>query len=98
MICVAKAKKSVSSELKDEFKKELKDLKKEFAEFKEEFVNSANAKKKKDDSEALFIPAGVLTGMGVGFWLGNIPAGLFLGLGIGFVLFAIIAVIKGFKH
>lgn len=52
---------------------------------------------KKDESEALFIPAGVLTGMGFGFYFGNFPAGLFLGLGAGFVVFAVIATIKSFK-
>jgi len=51
-------------------------------------------KTKKEDPEALFIPAGILTGMGFGFLYGNLVAGLFIGLGIGFLLFAIIAVYK----
>lgn len=51
------------------------------------------AKEKSDEPEALFIPAGVLTGMGFGFLYGNLVAGLFIGLGIGFVIFAIIAVL-----
>ena len=51
-------------------------------------------KKQNDDSEALFIPAGVLTGMGFGFLLGNLPAGLFIGLGIGFFLFALFAIVN----
>ncbi len=55
-------------------------------------------KNKNDDSEALFIPAGVLTGMGFGFLLGNLVAGLFIGLGIGFILFASISTIKGIKN
>jgi hypothetical protein len=42
---------------------------------------------------ALFIPAGVLFGMGMGFLYGNIPAGLFIGLGVGFVIFAITEII-----
>ena len=50
------------------------------------------AREKKDEPEALFIPAGVLTGMGFGFLYGNLVAGLFLGLGAGFVIFALIAV------
>lgn len=50
--------------------------------------------KKDDDPEALFIPAGVLTGMGFGFLFGNIVAGLFLGLGFGFIVFAFLAVMK----
>ncbi len=60
-------------------------------------VKKKTIKKKKDDAEALFIPAGVLTGMGVGFLIDNLVAGLFLGLGIGFTIFAIIAVIKSLK-
>lgn len=55
------------------------------------------SKKESDDSEALFIPAGVLTGMGFGFLFQNIVAGLFIGLGIGFAIFAIISTIKSFK-
>jgi hypothetical protein len=50
------------------------------------------AKEKSDEPEALFIPAGVLTGMGFGFLYGNLVAGLFIGLGIGFVIFAVISV------
>jgi hypothetical protein len=46
-------------------------------------------KEKDEDAGALFIPAGVLTGMGFGFLFGNIPAGLFIGLGLGFLAFAI---------
>lgn len=54
-------------------------------------------KLKKDDSEALFIPAGVLLGMGFGFLYGNLVAGLFIGLGLGFVLFALLSTIKSFR-
>jgi hypothetical protein len=43
---------------------------------------------------ALFIPAGVLIGMGVGFIIDNIPGGLFIGLGLGFAVFGIISVWK----
>lgn len=43
-----------------------------------------------DDSPGgLFIPAGVLGGMGFGFLFGNLVAGLFIGLGMGFTLFAL---------
>jgi len=38
----------------------------------------------------VFVPAGLLIGMGVGFVNGNIPAGLFIGLGIGLAIMAII--------
>lgn len=48
-----------------------------------------------DDSPgALFIPAGVLTGMGIGFLIENIPGAMFTGLGIGFVLFAVTEIFK----
>jgi len=46
--------------------------------------------RKEDDSPGgLFIPAGVLAGIGFGFLFNNLPAGLFIGLGFGFVAFAI---------
>lgn len=55
-------------------------------------------KKRKEDNEpeALFIPAGVLTGMGFGFLYNNLVAGLFIGLGVGFLLFAIIRTVRVF--
>ena len=52
---------------------------------------------KKDEYEALFIPAGVLTGMGFGFLYNNLVAGLFIGLGIGFTIYALVSVIKNLK-
>lgn len=42
---------------------------------------------------ALFIPAGIFLGMGLGFLLGNYPAWMFLGFGAGFVGFALTAVL-----
>ena len=42
----------------------------------------------------LFIPSGVLLGMGIGLLVNNIPAGLFVGLGAGFFFFAISLFIK----
>lgn len=54
-------------------------------------------KKKKsneDDGGALFIPAGILLGFGVGFLTGNVPAGMFIGLGAGFLAFAIVSLIQ----
>ncbi len=56
-----------------------------------------NKKKKDDDSGALFIPAGVLTGIGVGFLTDHLVAGLFIGLGVGFTLFAFYEVVKNSK-
>lgn len=43
---------------------------------------------------ALFIPAGLLIGIGAGFLVNNVPAGTLIGLGAGFLVFAIIAVAK----
>ena len=48
--------------------------------------------KKMENPGALFIPAGVLLGMGFGFLWDELVAGLFIGLGLGFIGFAIIAV------
>ncbi len=47
--------------------------------------------KNKEDSNpgAIFVPAGIIGGMGVGIALGNTAAGLFIGMGIGFALMAI---------
>ncbi len=55
-----------------------------------------NKENKYEEGGALFIPGGVLLGLGVGFLMGNIPAGLFIGLGAGFFCFAI-AMILGRK-
>lgn len=49
--------------------------------------------KKHENPGALFIPAGVLTGIGVGFLINNVAAGTMIGLGLGFLVFAIIATI-----
>lgn len=37
----------------------------------------------------LFIPAGILLGMGFGFLIDDLVVGLFIGLGAGFLAFAI---------
>jgi hypothetical protein len=51
-------------------------------------------KKKDDDYEGLFVPAGILMGMGFGFAFGNLVAGLFIGLGAGFLAMALSKSIK----
>lgn len=51
----------------------------------------ADKKKRDDDSKgALFIPAGLFIGMGLGFLYYRLVEGMFLGLGAGFLLFAIV--------
>jgi hypothetical protein len=47
-------------------------------------------KRHHDDPSGIFVPAGLLTGMGIGFVNGNIPAGLFIGLGVGLAIMALI--------
>lgn len=44
-------------------------------------------KKEKSGRGALFIPAGLFLGFGVGFAVNNLPAWMFIGLGVGFVAF-----------
>jgi hypothetical protein len=46
-------------------------------------------KEKVDDKSGLFIPAGVMLGMGVGFYTNQIAGGLFIGLGLGFLAMAL---------
>jgi hypothetical protein len=46
-------------------------------------------KHRKDDHGVLFIPAGVLMGIGFGFLYEQLVAGLFIGLGFGFTLFTL---------
>ncbi|MGM0439295.1 MAG: hypothetical protein ACQEP3_02590 [Patescibacteria group bacterium] len=70
------------SELKEELKKEIVEkIKKEIRE-------------DNDSPGGLFIPAGVLAGLGFGFLYNELVAGLFIGLGVGFTLFAIYEIIR----
>ena len=52
-------------------------------------VTISAKEKDKNDKAGLFIPAGLLLGLGVGFLLKNVPAWLFIGLGVGFLFFAL---------
>jgi len=56
--------------------------------------------KKKDDKSlsGVFIPGGLLLGMGVGFLVNNVPAGMFIGLGAGFVAFGIFSYAEKIKN
>jgi hypothetical protein len=51
-------------------------------------------KKEKRENGALFIPAGLFLGMGLGFVLDKFIGGLFIGLGVGFLLFALTNILK----
>ena len=46
-------------------------------------------KEKKKNNGGLFIPAGIIIGMGIGFLVDNLVAWMFIGLGAGFLAFAI---------
>lgn len=50
------------------------------------------ASRNTNDLRNLLIPAGVITGMGVGFLIENVAAGLFIGLGTGFAALALVAI------
>ncbi|MFH1503704.1 MAG: hypothetical protein ABIE36_03540 [Candidatus Diapherotrites archaeon] len=50
--------------------------------------------KNKEDRGALFIPAGLFLGMGLGFLYDKLVEGLFIGLGVGFLLFALTHILK----
>ena len=54
-------------------------------------------RQKKDDPSGIFVPAGLLIGLGIGFIVDNVPAGLFVGLGAGFALIAITQLLKNSK-
>ena len=56
--------------------------------------NVKEAKRKDSSPGALFIPAGILLGFGIGFLYNAIPAGMFIGLGAGFVGFAFYEIFK----
>ena len=76
--------KEEKSKLKEEIKKEVVEkIKKEIRE--------------EDSPGGLFIPAGVLAGMGFGFLYNELVSGLFIGLGVGFALFAIYEIIRTTK-
>ncbi len=51
-------------------------------------------KKRKDDASGLFVPGGLLVGIGLGFVFGNIPAGTLIGLGAGFIVIGVIRLLK----
>ena len=48
------------------------------------------AKKKKEDSSGIFIPAGALLGLGLGGLSGQWATGVLIGLGLGFAAMAIV--------
>lgn len=61
---------------------------------KQKKIDRKKRKKHKNEIGALFIPAGLFIGMGLGFFYNQLVVGMFLGLGAGFLLFAIISLFK----
>lgn len=53
--------------------------------------------KRRDNRSALFIPAGLFIGMGIGYLQNNFLAWLFIGMGVGFVIFAILKLTENMK-
>ena len=51
--------------------------------------------KKQWEKVGLFIPAGVLLGLGIGMAVGQVAPGLFIGLGAGFLAMALARLIRG---
>ncbi len=51
-------------------------------------------KEKRKSFGGLFIPAGILIGMGLGFLFGNLTAYMFIGLGAGFLIWAIYEIMR----
>ena len=52
---------------------------------------------KKDSPSGVFVPAGLLIGMGVGFLTNQLIAGLFIGLGAGLLVMALIELVLSTK-
>ena len=55
----------------------------------EEQIETGEKKKSKKGKGALFIPAGLFIGMGIGFLMDKLVPGMYSGLGVGFLAFAI---------
>jgi hypothetical protein len=47
---------------------------------------------KRKGASGIFVPAGLLIGMGVGFATDSLVSGMFVGLGVGLFLFALVMV------
>jgi hypothetical protein len=54
----------------------------------------ADKKKRKESAGGLFIPAGILLGIGIGFLVNQLVAAMFIGLGGGFLLFALYEIFR----
>lgn len=52
----------------------------------------AEEKESRKKNAGLFIPGGLLLGMGIGFAIDQLVAGMFIGLGVGFLLFGAVMI------
>jgi len=50
--------------------------------------------KRKEDNAGIFVPAGVLIGLGIGMAFNQTAAGVLIGLGCGFLLMALVKLFK----
>lgn len=53
---------------------------------------------KKNSASGVFVPAGLLMGMGFGFLADNLLAGLFIGLGAGLLVMAIVEIVMNTRN
>jgi len=59
-------------------------------------MSNENVQPKKGwEASGVFVPAGLLIGMGIGWLLGYLVAGLFIGLGAGLLLMAMMHAATG---
>lgn len=57
--------------------------------------NESQQPKKAWEVSGVFVPAGLLIGMGIGWMFGSLVPGLFIGLGAGLLSMAIIRLVTG---
>jgi len=50
--------------------------------------------KKKEDKEGIFIPAGLLAGIGLGMLTEQVAAGALIGLACGFIVYGVIKLVR----
>jgi hypothetical protein len=57
--------------------------------------NETENRSRRRELGGVFVPAGLLIGMGVGWLFGHLVPGLFIGLGTGLLLMAVIQLVSG---
>ena len=51
-----------------------------------------------EEQSWVFVPAFMMIGMGVGFFIGNVAIGLFIGMGVGFLAKGLVSIFKNDKN